>query len=155
MEALKYAEHLVGVPHVKADAVIADEDHWLAVHGHLPYFNDGPFAWPGKLEGVREQVDENLLDQAWITSHKWQRTNLPVDLPVLRFRSEVHDHLLDKGMQPGNLHDPSEAAGWWEFSKPVHRVRNKKGLADSARPISAVIARVLLRDERNEEKRDE
>src|SRR5713101_3932476 len=78
MEALKHAEHLVGVPHVKADAVIADEDHWLAVHGHLPYFNDGPFAWPGELEGVREQVGEDLLDQAWIAFHKWQRTNLSI-----------------------------------------------------------------------------
>src|SRR5712692_10332987 len=76
MEALKHAEHLVGVPHVKADAVIADEDHWLAVHGRLPYFNDAPFAWPGELEGVREQVDEDLLDQAWIAFHKWQRTTL-------------------------------------------------------------------------------
>src|SRR5260370_6974060 len=89
MEALKHAEHLVGVPHVKADTVIADEDHWLAVHGHLPYFNDGPFAWPGELEGVREQVGKDLLDQAWIAFTKWQTTNRPADFPPLPLPSGV------------------------------------------------------------------
>src|SRR5260370_16473426 len=91
MEALKHAEHLVGVPHVKADAVIADEDHWLAVHGHLPYFNDDPFPWPGELEGVRTQVGKDLLDQAWIPPHKWHRTNPPAPFPVLPSRSRAPD----------------------------------------------------------------
>src|SRR5260370_14089475 len=98
MEALKHTEHLVGVPHVKADAVIADEDHWLAVHGRLPYFNAAPFARPGELEGVRQQVAEDLLDQAWIALHKSQSTNLPVDLPVLRVRSKLQDSLPDQSI---------------------------------------------------------
>src|SRR5438445_1599222 len=121
MEALKHAEHLVGVPHVKADAVIADEDHWLAVHGRLPYFNDAPFAWPGELEGIRQQVGEDLLDQAWIALHKWQRTNLPVDLPVLRFRSEVQDNLLDECIQPGNFHGQCLAANPGQIQEVVHQ----------------------------------
>src|SRR5207245_9576473 len=103
MEALKHAEHLVGVPHVKADAVIADEDHWLAVHGRLPYFNDAPFAWPGELDGVRQQVGADLPDQAWIALHQWQRTNRPVALPLLRSRSELHANPLAECMQPGKV----------------------------------------------------
>src|SRR6478736_1805492 len=58
MEALKHAEQLAGVRHIKAGAVIADENHPLPVDSGLPDLNHGLGAEASELDGVRKQIYE-------------------------------------------------------------------------------------------------
>ena len=63
MEALKNAEKLANIGHVKANSVIANEDDSFPGYFGLPYVNRSPTPKPGELEGIREKVYEHLLHE--------------------------------------------------------------------------------------------
>src|SRR6266576_2793286 len=52
VQALKHAEQPVGALHVKADAVVANEDHSMAAMVTLAHLNDRLFASAGVFDGV-------------------------------------------------------------------------------------------------------
>ena len=60
MQALKYAEELAGVRHIKTGAIIANEDHSLPVHSGLSNLNYRLRAKAGELDGVRKKIYEYL-----------------------------------------------------------------------------------------------
>ena len=63
MQALKYAEELAGVRHIKTGAIIANEDRSLAVDSGLSDLNHGLGAVAGELDGVRKQIYKYLRHQ--------------------------------------------------------------------------------------------
>jgi hypothetical protein len=70
VQALKNSKELVGVAGVKANAIVPDLVDNLAV---VPVFlsahlDDGWFTTPCVLDGIAEQIDENLAQERVIGS---------------------------------------------------------------------------------------
>src|SRR3990172_2250701 len=113
MQALEDPEEFVGVAHVEAHAVVADEiadGRWPLcvagggwpmaicdlrfVIGYLPaHFNPRHFSRPSELERVRDQVDEHLLEQHWVGAAGGQIANLNLQPPVSTPPAQVLTHL--------------------------------------------------------------
>ena len=67
MQPLEYAKEFARILHVKADAVIADEqDNFIRRFAGAANFDLGWIAGAGVFDGVGKQVDKHLFQQEWI-----------------------------------------------------------------------------------------
>src|SRR2546421_5170451 len=64
VQPLEHPKELVGVAHVEADAVVAHKIHGLPALRAPAHGDTRHVAVGGKLEGVGQQVDEDLLEQS-------------------------------------------------------------------------------------------
>src|SRR5256885_5775693 len=63
MEALKHAEELVGITHVETDAVVAHVVDAVRALPQCAHFDAGRIAAGAEFEGIRQQVDQHLLEE--------------------------------------------------------------------------------------------
>src|SRR5712692_2899727 len=93
VQALKHAEEFTNVLHIKAHTVVLDKIDALPFV--LPAANGDQrhFALTGELEGVGEQVDKNLLEQARIGLAHGQIADGDVDAPSIVLMAQFPKHL--------------------------------------------------------------
>src|SRR5690242_9584493 len=60
MEPLEYAEQFVGVLHIKADTIIANEYGQIAIFLNGPHFDNRDGSRPRILRGIGQQISEHL-----------------------------------------------------------------------------------------------
>ena len=70
VEPLKDAEQLIGILHAKADTVVTDVDHRLAIHCPLPHLDKGALAGAGEFDGIQQKVGKHLPHQARVAIYK-------------------------------------------------------------------------------------
>ena len=86
VQALKHAKQLVDVPHVEADAVVADKEHALIRFAPAADLNFGCRARPCILDRVGDQVAEGKPEHRGVALNIRKRPDLPGDVafPDLR-----------------------------------------------------------------------
>src|ERR1043165_7218596 len=90
VKALEHTEELIGIFHVEADSVIADEKDMLAVViGGTADFNLGASARSAVFESVGKQVEHHLAHEGWVSIYLRKRSNFPNDLPPGRVRKQL------------------------------------------------------------------
>src|ERR1700738_1619901 len=62
VQSLKHVEHLVGILHIEADPVVADEEDLLVAYLARADLDNGVVAQSRVLEGVVDEVHEHLLE---------------------------------------------------------------------------------------------
>ena len=82
MQALKQAEELVGIFHVEAHAVVANEKHAIRLPANFDHTSRLVAA---VFEGVGQQVGEYLAHQIGVAVCGSQRVDSPLYLPILVF----------------------------------------------------------------------
>src|SRR5581483_10416382 len=98
MQPLEHAKELVGVFHVEADSVVADEeDPFTAVVAGADLHRRA-VTLARILECVVDQVHEHLLEQRRVAADGWQLANGNLYRTPFRVRMQFGEHL---------LHDPS------------------------------------------------
>ena len=89
MKSLEDAEQLVGVFHVKTNAVVSNEEHGVgAVLVGASDVNVSLHACAGELYGIPNDIDESQSQHWAISVADRQRINLPDDATPLRGLSE-------------------------------------------------------------------
>src|SRR5207237_6228312 len=83
VQALKDAKQFLGIFHVEAHAVVADEDNRLSLRLEGADLDAGLGAGPGVFEGVGQQVDEDQPQQRRVAANIWQRPDHPLNLASL------------------------------------------------------------------------
>jgi len=97
VEPLEHAEQLVGVLHVKADAVILDKvDGRTTLLGQAAYLNSSNILPACKLERIRDQVDPDLLEQRRVALAVGQVADRDFDLPPCLLVAQAIEHLADE-----------------------------------------------------------
>src|SRR5690625_580183 len=103
MEATKGREQLVGMPHVEARAVVADEKHPLAILLPDAEHHAGVVAQGGVLPGVLQHVLQHDPQQVWVALHPGVAVRLELDgpfgLPFVQLAGELlrYAHEIDAG----------------------------------------------------------
>lgn len=78
VQALEYAEQLVGVVGIKAYPVVPHEDAPVVRAFFNSDLNDCLGAWGGVSQGIGEQIFHDLPEQAEVTHHQGQRAEIPL-----------------------------------------------------------------------------
>src|SRR5262245_8623595 len=97
MQPLEHLEELVRVVHVEADAVVLDEVR-NAVRRRRAADSDASFrVLARELDGVRDEIDEDLSDEVGIADRRWQRVDLHVDMTIRLERQKLrHDRASER-----------------------------------------------------------
>src|SRR6476646_6270571 len=66
VKTLEDPEEFAGILHVKTSAVIANKYDLLVINGRLSHLNYSAHSDPCVLDGIGQDIDEHLLDQARI-----------------------------------------------------------------------------------------
>src|SRR5438034_3458887 len=90
MHPLKYSKEFARILHVKADAVIADEqDNLIRRLAGAANFYLGGIARAGVFDGVGKEVDKHLFQQEWIALNLRQWSPFPDDVAAGGFRFQA------------------------------------------------------------------
>src|SRR4051812_32230950 len=79
MQPLKDTEEFVGKFHIETNPVITNKDGCPPLRVLGSHFNARRLASSGKLNGVPEEIRENLLDECCIALHGGQCLDVPID----------------------------------------------------------------------------
>jgi hypothetical protein len=125
MEAPKDAKEFVCVSIFEADPVVPDENHHLVVAFlSLANLDFGQLARARVLNGVREEIDQDLAKHGTIGLDLWEACDRPADLAILSLVAQFADRFLDQGLQgyPLSFHCRVAHAGESEqiIDKPAH-----------------------------------
>ncbi len=110
MEALEHAKELVGIFHVETHAVITNKDCRPAVLNRQADFDSCPLLGLCELDGVGQKIEKDLLDQAGIAFDRGQHGDVPIHLPVRKFRTEIRLDVRHQGVEVGSLESERLAA---------------------------------------------
>ena len=96
VQALENSEELVGIFHIEANTVVANQNGGFVFTFDLKYFDHSGFALARELDGIGKQVHENLFQQIRIALNDRQRADSPGDVSSgqigLQFiASDIHD----------------------------------------------------------------
>ena len=92
MQALEKAEELLGLAHVEAGSIVLDEKNELVVRIiQAADFNSRPLPVTSIFQGIANQVHPDLAEEGGVTPYRGQRSNDPIDLPLLLFGLQVID----------------------------------------------------------------
>src|ERR1700683_2055224 len=83
MEPLEHAEELVGVFHIEAGPVVANEKNGLAVSRYVSDLHHGWVAAAAVFNGVPQQTGPHLLEQSTVALARRQFAELHLDSPSL------------------------------------------------------------------------
>ena len=85
VQTLKYAEKLIDIPHVKACAVVSDEQLRLIFPTvDRSNLDLGPFSYPRELNRIGKQVHKDDFQHGAVPVTNRKRPDIPSDLPILR-----------------------------------------------------------------------
>ena len=135
MQALEDAKQLVGVLHVEADAVIADEIDGFAVLPLAADFDAGRIALAGVLQRIAEQVEPGLFEQVAVCQARGQFADVHFDPAAFTLRLQFYEALLDNSSRSDSL----QAGGI------ARLVREKRNRSSISRPICRVFSQTLRR----------
>src|SRR6266404_4333769 len=85
MQALEHAEEFVGILHVEAYAIVADEERGFVVRLGGADLDSGPLALAGVFQGIGKQIDDGLAKHERITLDNRQAADLPVNIASFDF----------------------------------------------------------------------
>src|SRR4051794_24474702 len=77
VESLEDPDQFAAVPHFNPPAIALSRQPNLAVHLTRPDPDRCAFAGPGELDGIREQVADPNLGQAWVALTRGEVLDLP------------------------------------------------------------------------------
>src|SRR5947209_5640035 len=97
VQPLEHPKEFVGVAHVEADTVVAHKVGALAALLARTYGDAGHIPVGGKLEGIGQQVDEDLLEQGGVGLAGREIVEGDVHAPPLLVRVHVREYLADEG----------------------------------------------------------
>src|SRR5215510_4273655 len=103
VQSLKYAKELVGVFHIEADAVVANENGGLAIGLETTHFDHRLGARARVFDGVGKEVGEDLFEKASVALHCRQGLEAPLDAAAFCFTLEVGEHLSDESRKRSGL----------------------------------------------------
>src|SRR5215510_2923652 len=66
VQSLKDAEELMSIAHVETYAIVFDEVDVLVAGVLTTHFNAGALTFTGELDSIREEVDQDLLQQGHV-----------------------------------------------------------------------------------------
>src|SRR3954468_7043822 len=96
MQPLEDTEEFVGKLHIETNPVITNKDGCSLVRLLSSHFNTRRLASAGKLNGVPEEVRENLPNEGRIALHRGQSPDLPLDPPPNGAITEFFKKIVDQ-----------------------------------------------------------
>src|SRR2546427_3247913 len=103
VQPLKDAEEPISITHVEAYAIVFDEVDGLAAKALTAHFNAGALTLTGELDSIREEVDQDLLQQGHVSTADRQVTNHDVQPPPRVCSAQVFEHLVYEVRQHDRL----------------------------------------------------
>src|SRR5262245_36746657 len=94
VQPLKHVEELMSIAHVETYTIIFDEIDVLVAGALTTRFNAGDLTLTGELERIREEVDQNLLQQGHVGPADRQVANHDVNPSSCLCRAQVFKHLM-------------------------------------------------------------
>src|SRR5471030_748468 len=111
VEPLENAEQLVDVPHIEADPVVAHVNHGGFIGGDLADLNNGGLIVAGELDGIGQQVDNDMFDEGRIAVQRRQFADAGIDIASLHSRLEDINGFVNQvpqvGGPPGDIPLPN------------------------------------------------
>src|SRR5947208_15766960 len=94
---LKHPEELAGVLQVEPGPIVPNKVGWAlgGIALEDANFDPGMFALARVLDGVTQEVDEDLFQQSGVAFGIWQLANLHLDLPPFECRSKLLKRPID------------------------------------------------------------
>src|SRR2546427_1789924 len=94
VQPLKDAKERMSIAHVEAYTVIFDEVDVLVVSALATHLNAGDLTLIGELDSIREEVDQDLLQQGHVGTADRQVANYDVYSPPRVCSAQVFEHLV-------------------------------------------------------------
>src|SRR5258708_33373854 len=79
-QTVEHTKELVRVFHAETNSVVANRNYSPTDSFHLAHLNDGALSWTSVLNGIVQQLYENLFHQSGIAIDSGQGGDLPLDL---------------------------------------------------------------------------
>src|SRR5262245_33861105 len=100
MQALKHAEQLVDVQHVKPCTIVSHENLWLIVISlYTADLDFGLLPHACEFDRIGNKIGDNQLQHGTISVADRKGTDLPCNIPPRRILLDLGDDLVDKLLQ--------------------------------------------------------
>ncbi|MNO24586.1 hypothetical protein D3C76_144110 [compost metagenome] len=125
VQALEYAEQLVGVGHVEPHAVVADAHLDFALMHLGADFDTRRVTPAGVLDGVADEVLQRQVDERRVGNHLRQRGDIPDDFAALVVRGQLGANGVDQGIEVDIRQAQGRTAHLREVQQVVHQAAGK------------------------------
>ena len=99
VQPLKHTEEFVDILHVKARAIVPDEQLCLIFASvRTANLDFGPFSYPRELNRVGEQVHKDDFQHGTVSVTNRKRSDIPGNVPILCLLPEFRDDPSDKAL---------------------------------------------------------
>src|SRR6266478_530480 len=124
VEPLERTKELLGALRVETYAVVPHHNGAFAIDQYLADLDDGGIAGPGVLDGVGEQVGQNLPHQPAVTPEDRQIFDPEFDLPVRVLGVQLAQHFFDQLAQADVAQTQWLAVNLCQIEKVVYQTRH-------------------------------